>query len=44
MERNELIQMRVSPSEKKDMIAKSKSVGMGISTWLRKLALEWKNK
>ena len=44
MERHEVIQLRVSPVEKKDMEAKSKSIGMSVSEWLRKLAAEWKRR
>ena len=44
MERHEVIQIRVSPIEKKDMEEKSKSIGMTVSEWLRKLAVEWRNR
>jgi hypothetical protein len=42
MERDETIQIRVSPQEKADMAAKSGAIGMSVSEWLRKLAKEWK--
>lgn len=42
MERHEVIQLRVSPTEKKEMEVKSKSIGMTVSEWIRKLAKEWK--
>lgn len=42
MERNEVIQMRVSPKEKAEMGEKARSIGMTVSEWLRKLAMEWR--
>ena len=44
MERHQVIQLRVSPVEKKDMEKKSSSIGMTVSEWLRKIAEEWKKK
>lgn len=38
MERNELIQIRVSAKEKADMLAKASAVGLKVSEWLRQLA------
>jgi hypothetical protein len=42
MERHQVIQLRVSPEEKLGMEKKSKSIGMTLSEWLRKIANEWK--
>ena len=38
MERNELIQLRVSPKEKADIAAKAGKMSLTVSEWLRKIA------
>ena len=38
MERNELIQLRVTPQEKAEIAAKAGKMSLTVSEWLRKIA------
>jgi antitoxin component of RelBE/YafQ-DinJ toxin-antitoxin module len=44
MERDRIIQLRVSPVEKSEAERKAASIGMTLSEWIRKVMREWENK